>query len=429
MIKLPKEISKVLKKLGDAGFEAYAMGCCVRDSILGKSPLDWDISTNARLDDMRAIFPEAKVLDKALHVIRMEYSDAGGDGGITVDVSVFRDRSPSNGPASLEILFVTDLRRDLEGRDFTINAMADNPVKRFVDPFEGRQDIKEKLVRTIGDPATRFEEQPILMMRAIRTAAELDFDLPKQMHQAIVEKASLLENADIREIRSEFEAILTAEHAGKGLRMLAASDLIPMIVGDMATKMTTRQVDLFNGLADGIDKTKKKLDRSLGLFFQCFEKEGRNAIERLQYDGALYQHLIDALTQVEAVFFLADKMELKQYIASVGMDRYGYLHNLAKAQHLVYGKNDFKVENREHIMKEIEKNKEPLFVEDLAIDGNDIIEAGIADGDKAGELLGMLVDVVHRYPNKNNREDLLIYAKKFKKSRLRSIFRKVKWLR
>ena len=431
MIKLPKEVNNIIKALEKKGFSAYAVGGCVRDSLTGQQPIDWDLATNAESKDMKAIFPEAKVISEKYSVIRIDHTKDDDDDGIIADVATFRKEGPYSDkrrPDSVE--FVQSIEEDLKRRDFTVNAIADNPSGKIVDPFEGRKDIENRLIRTVGDPIERFSEDPLRMIRAVRVAAELDFDIHKKTYEAIVANAGLLSKANIKKIREEFERIITAPNAGKGLRMLAGADLMPAIIGDVAAKLNRRQMQQFSTLCDNIDKTKPVLKRRLGLFYTCFEeKKGMQAIEILDYDEKTKESLKDALLMMEKLHFLRTGVDLKAFLVKYGPERYEYLDNLSKAQRIVYDLGDAKIISRHELLKMIKDNNEPIYIEDLAIKGDDIIKAGIAEGEQVGHLLLMLTDIVHKKPKDNNKKTLLKYARKFNKNKLAARTRKVKWLR
>lgn len=425
MIKLPKEVSQALKTLEAAGTEGYAAGACVRECLMGNEPLDWDIITPAPLETLKEIFPKADVLSKRESILRIDKTKDGNEEGIILDISTYRKPGFDG-----KVQFCGSVEEDLGGRDFTINAIADNPALSLKDPWQGRDDIKKKMVRTISDPKEAFEKEPALMLKAILLAAELDFDLPKTAHEAMMEKAGLLEKVPVSQRRELLSDIIIAEHAGKGLRMLAASDLMPGLVGDAALDMTRRQRELFGDLAEGIDQLKPVAERRLGLLYLCFEKKGPQAIEFLDYDEKTRQHLMDAMTEMTKIFFIRDKAELKNYIYKVGMERYNYVHNLAKAQRIVYPTGNVKVENRHYLMEEIMAGKEPIFIEDLAIDAQDILDEGITDSqERAAYLLELLPAVVHQKPQLNKKKELLKCARRFNKSKLSAAFRGVKWLR
>lgn len=425
MIKLPKEVSQALKTLESAGVEAHAAGACVRESILGNAPLDWDIITPAGLETLKKLFPKAEVFSEKESIVRIDRTKDGDEEGMILDISSCRKKGSDGKPQ-----FCESVEEDLKARDFTINAIADIQGGSLIDPCGGREDIKKKLVRTISEPREAFEKKPVLMLEAIYLAAELDFDLPKTLHEAMLEKSGLLKNVSVSQRRELLQDIIVAEHAGKGLRMLAGSKLMPALVGEAASSMTRYGRGLFNDLAAGIDKLKPVAERRLGLLYLCFEKKGQQAIELLEYDPKTHQHLMDATTEMTKIFFIRDKAELKSYIYKVGMERYNYLQNLAKAQRIVYPSGNVKVENRHYLMEEINALHEPIFIEDLAIDAQDILNEGITDSEeRAAYLLGLLPAVVHQKPGKNKKKDLLRYARRFNKSKLHAALRGVKWLR
>lgn len=426
MIKLPKEVSKVIKTLEGAGYETYAVGGCVRDSLLGIPPSDWDLATSALAEDVVRLVEGAKVYSEKFSVCRITFEEG------TVDIATFRKEGAySDHRRPDEVEFITSIEEDLKRRDFTVNAIADNPERPIVDPFGGRDDLKERLIRTVGDAAIRFEEDPLRMLRAIRLAAELDFDLHKSVYQGILEKNHLISGLSTDRIRGEFEKILVAKNAGKGLRMLAGADLMKFIVGEeRSEKMSKRELEKFNTVMENIDKTMPVLDRRLGIFYTVFEEaRGLKAIKQLAYDGDMEQKLTDAMTLLPLLYFLSNKYDFKCFLIKYGLARYEYLNTLSKAQRIVYDHDDIKILGRKHIYEDILEFKEPIFIEDLAINGDDLLEAGIADGEKIGQILLMLVDVVHMKPNLNTREELMGYARRFSKNKFSAAFRKLKWVK
>jgi len=426
MIKLPKDVNKVIKALEAAGFETYAVGGCVRDSLLGLSPSDWDIATAAKINQIIGVLPEAKVLSEKYGVAQVKFEDGN------IDIATFRiEGAYSDHRRPDEVEFITSIEEDLKRRDFTVNAIADNPDKVIVDPFGGREDLKARLIKTVGNPSERFEEDPLRMLRAIRLAAELGFDLHKSVCDGILEKKHLIEGLSKERIRNEFEKIIISNNTGKGLRMLAGMGIMQYIVGaERSEKMGKREIENFNLVADNIDKTMPIVDRRLGLFYTVFdESRGLKALKVLEFDGAMEQKLTDALILLSQLYFLSNKYDFKRFLIKYGMDRYDYLNGLAKVQRIVYDHDEVKIMARAHILEDIRKFKEPIFIEDLAIDGNDFIEEGIAEGEKIGKILLMLVDIVHMKPNLNTRSEMLRYARQFSKSRLAASFRKVKWIK
>lgn len=430
MIKLPKEVAKIMKTLTDAKQEAFAVGDCVRDALLGRKPVGWDIATDAPLDKLKELFPEAQVHSQKYSILRMEfieehYDDEGkfaGEDGIIVDIGTYR-RGGLN--------FSDKIEDDIARRAFTVNAIADNPYK-IVDPYNGREDIKKKLIRTTRPAEELFREDPIQMMKAIHYAAELDFDLTKDVFEAIAGNYQLLESVSVDKIRDEFTETITASHGGKGLSLIMDTGILNILLGaDVVARLSNREKSDLVILSQNIDKTYQVPERRLGLFYTCVSrKKATPSIEKLNFDSATYQHLTDAVRDMAKLYFTAQPEELKRFIYERGWDRYQYLANLEKAQRIVFDyHSDTKIKSKMYMIDEFKRKGEAVFVEDLAIDANDLIEAGICTTDNAGKMLSMLVETIHVKPNLNDYKELLKLAKKYKKSKLAAMTRGVKWLR
>lgn len=429
MIRLPKEVSRIIKVLEAKGHEVYAVGGCVRDSLLGKNPIDFDMATDAKLDEITEIFPDAKVISEKYSVVRFDHSDPENeDEGVIIDLATFRiDGEYSDHRRPDEVTFTDKIEEDLKRRDFTVNAIAENPQKSPVDPYGGRDDIKERLIRTVGEPEARFREDPIRMLRAVRFAAQLGFDLERNTGEALFACRDLLKHVSKDAVRSEFEKIITAENAGKGLKLLANLELMKYIVGEeISGSLNRHEAERFEGLTQGIDNTFQVLERRLGVFYSCFEnKRGEQAIEFLGFDNKTKEMLLDAVYLQDKIFFIMNEIELKDFLAKYGRERYDYLHNLAKASCLIYDRSNMKIQSRNLMMEKIESRNDPIYIEDLAVSGQDLIDEGIAKGRKVGEILMMLTDVVHRKPYKNTREDLLDHARRFSRNKFAAITRNI----
>ena len=330
-LELPKEIHEIIDAIEAKGFEAYAVGSAIRDVLLGRAPLEWDLATNAPLEELTAIFPSAEIVSEELEFIRLE---TGGNDEISV-------------------IFFDDIKEELKRRDFTANAVAYAPQKGFVDPFDGRHDIVNKLVRMTGDPIERLTEDPIKMMRAIRLTAETGFDLHMQIYRVIYEKSTLLENVDIDNMRTEFEKLIVGDFAGKGLKMLDGTGLIKYIIGDIyKTKAEFRK---FESLTERMGKAVSDRMVRLGLFYTCFNnKDALSAIERLKFDSETIARLDDAINELESLNYCTDKFEFEQLISRIGIIRYKYLDDLSRAKQAVYNLHDRKILDRQAMMAEIE---------------------------------------------------------------------------
>ncbi len=431
MIKLPKEVSRLMKAMEGAGFEAYGVGDCVRDSLMGEKPFAWDLVTNARLDELTQLFPDGKVIDEEREILRFEYirevydkdGEFQGEEGVIVDIGPYRSEDGS---------FCEKVEDDLARRDFTINAIADNPNK-IADPFDGRGDIKGKLIRTVGPAEDRFKERPILMFRAVRLVSQLGFDLHKSVMDAIVKNYKLLHREDMAKVRREFTAMIGGPYAGKAMSMVIDTGLLDIILGeDIASDLNRREMSELTLFCKNIDKTKLVADRRLGVFYTALgKKKAEASIERLGFSGDTLQHLTDAVSDMAKLYFVGQKPKLKQFIYQRGWDRYNYMAMLEKAQRIVYEHHtDSKIKSRIYLLEEIKALHEPIFVEDMKISAEDLIEAGIlAEGEDGKVLLSQMVEHLHLHPELNTRKELLKLAKKFKRNKIAALTRGVRWLR
>ncbi|MDF2655236.1 MAG: tRNA nucleotidyltransferase, partial [Bacillota bacterium] len=251
MIKLPPEIAAIIGTIESAGFEAYAVGGCVRDSILGREADDWDLTTNAAQKDLFLLFPEASVINKRLGVMRVTRD------GITADIAAFRiDGEYKDYRRPETVLFTGELSEDLKRRDFTMNAIAVNPFRGEIDLYQGREDIEKRLIRGIGNPERRFEEDALRILRGVRFAAQLGFDVETETLQAMKRKTMLLTHISLERVLDEFCKTVRSPSCSKGLKLFSETGAWNYILGEecyrSATSSEWRKLSL---LLEGIDNT------------------------------------------------------------------------------------------------------------------------------------------------------------------------------
>ena len=236
MIKLPKEIVHMINVIEAAGFEAYAVGGCVRDSILGRHPEDWDLTSNASRDTLGALFPDATIVNRQLGVMRITI------GEITADIAAYRiDGAYKDYRRPEKVIFTEEIDEDLKRRDFTMNAIAFSPDRGVVDPYNGRSDIEKKVIRGIGNPCVRFEEDALRILRGIRFAAQLDFEVDKDTLHAMTEKKELLTYISMERVLDEFSKTITARNSGKGVQLYLETGVLIYILGEDCIKKTIEQ--------------------------------------------------------------------------------------------------------------------------------------------------------------------------------------------
>ena len=213
-IRLDAGAAALLARLHGAGYAAYAVGGCVRDSLLGRTPQDWDLCTSARPEQVLALFGEGQCIPTGLQhgTVTIKY------GGQLYETTTFRTEGAyTDGRHPDEVHFVPDVRQDLARRDFTINAMAYNDAEGLIDPFGGQQDLQQGILRAVGDPATRFEEDALRILRALRFSARLGFALDEATAAAALQARDTLQSVSAERIYTEIDGLLGAPNAGPTL--------------------------------------------------------------------------------------------------------------------------------------------------------------------------------------------------------------------
>ena len=214
IISLPTNVNKIIDTLYNAGYEAYAVGGCIRDSILSKNPYDWDITTNARPEEVKKLFP--KTLDTGIKHGTVSILFKENNQFKSYEVTTYRcDGLYSDGRHPDDVTFVNNLHEDLARRDFTINAIAYNEKAGIVDDFSGISDLENKIVRAVGDPLSRFKEDALRMMRAIRFSAQLSFEIDKKTYDAIITLAENLSHVSKERIAVELIKVLLSDNPEK----------------------------------------------------------------------------------------------------------------------------------------------------------------------------------------------------------------------
>ena len=206
-IELPEKVEGIIQTLMQAGYEAYAVGGCVRDSLLGKEPKDWDITTSAKPEEVKRLFP--KTIDTG--ILHGTVTVMSGREGF--EVTTYRiDGKYEDSRHPKEVTFTPNLLEDLKRRDFTINAMAYNESTGLVDEFDGIGDLKRGVIRCVGEAEQRFKEDALRMMRAVRFAAQLGFSIDEDTKEAICKLAPTLKNISAERIQVELVKLLESDH-------------------------------------------------------------------------------------------------------------------------------------------------------------------------------------------------------------------------
>ena len=235
IIQLPGKVKFIIDTLTDAGWEAYAVGGCVRDSVLGRVPGDWDITTSASPEQIKGLFP--KTVDTGIQHGTVTVLE-GGEGFEVTTYRIDGEYQDMRHPS--EVVFTSDLMEDLKRRDFTINAMAYNEKEGLIDAFDGIKDLQEKKIRCVGNPEDRFGEDALRMMRAVRFAAQLGFTIEDRTRQSMVSLAGNLGAVSPERIQTELVKLLISDHPEE-MRTLYETGMTAVFLPEFDAMMDTPQ--------------------------------------------------------------------------------------------------------------------------------------------------------------------------------------------
>ena len=404
IISLPTNVNKIIDTLYNAGYEAYAVGGCIRDSILSKNPYDWDITTNARPEEVKKLFP--KTLDTGIKHGTVSILFKENNQFKSYEVTTYRcDGLYSDGRHPDDVTFVNNLHEDLARRDFTINAIAYNEKAGIVDDFSGISDLENKIVRAVGDPLSRFKEDALRMMRAIRFSAQLSFEIDKKTYDAIITLAENLSHVSKERIAVELIKVLLSDNPEK-VYLFFDTKLSKYITEDFDKvnkeklfRCDKKHIALFSLLFSNEDIAKKiLLDLKLDM-------DTINKVSRLIEEKSKVQQ---NSAKINEYFF--DQKTIKSLILNLGFE-------LAKEFLSVLA---FKYNvNFNDIIEKInsyEKNATPIFLKDLAVNGDWFKEQGYA-GPDIGSAMNFVLSKIWENEKLNNKEDIKLILNEMKVSK------------
>lgn len=408
---IPKGAAHIIKTLRDNGYEAYAVGGCVRDSILGHVPEDWDITTRALPHEVKGLF--SHVIDTGIEhgtVTVLKY-------GESFEVTTYRiDGKYSDGRHPDKVQFTPSLEEDLKRRDFTINAMAYDPEEGLVDLFGGIEDLKNGIIKAVGDPDQRFTEDALRIMRAVRFAAQLSFEIEPATYAAISEHAENLGRVSMERIRVEFEKTLMSDNPGY-VDLYKDLGLAPYIIRDK--KICARCFDpAAEKLYTAFEVSGSALRYlRLAAFFKNVDAGNvKTALRSLTYDNKTKSH-VSNIVKYKDYNVLPDRKMIKLAMLEMGDDDFdlvmAYKAAVLKTE-VAYGdmrcaqaRDERNIEDIVEIADEIRAKGEPYKISMLDVSGKDLIEAGMEKGSAIGEKLNELLMKVIEDPGLNEKSRLL----------------------
>lgn len=402
-IKLPETVGTILKTLRDAGFEAYAVGGCVRDSILGVTPKDWDITTSATPLETKALFK--RTIDTGIQHGTVTVM-INGEG---YEVTTYRvDGKYTDGRHPQEVTFTASLVEDLKRRDFTINAMAYNEEHGVVDCFGGTEDLERGIIRCVGDAKERFSEDALRMLRAVRFSGVLGFDICEDTLAAIKEMAAAITKISRERIQAELDKLILSSYPDR-IKALYDTKLIDHIFKqEWKTTENTDNTDK-SIMARLLTVAPKEHYVRWALFITYVNAD--NILCSLKFDNSTIK-ICNQLLKYKDEALSCFEPDLRHSIVKVGKDIFGKYY-LPYRMTLAAGNSAALEELKlvEAAYRTIISRGDCLAVSELTVNGNDIRSLGVSEGKEIGRILNELFELVLTDCTKNDREYLLRHVK------------------
>jgi poly(A) polymerase/tRNA nucleotidyltransferase (CCA-adding enzyme) len=454
--KIPKEILDIGETLEKAGFEAYLVGGCVRDLLLGAEPKDWDITTNAVPEEIQKLFPDSVYENQFGTVgvkINLETSDVPniGDNKRTSDVQIIeittyrKEGKYTDKRHPDDIKFAKTVEEDLARRDFTINAMALNLRPNIVDPFNGREDLKNKIIRVVGNPEERFQEDALRLMRAVRFMAQLGFIIEKNTEAAIKKHAGLLEFISKERVRDEFSKLLMTDCAAEGIKKMQELGLLKIVVPEleMGVGITQNRHHIYTVFEHSVRSLRYAAEQNFPLHIRLAallhdvakpqskrgegpdstfyghqvvgEKMALEILDKLRFSKEITEKI--ALLIREHMFVYDPETVTdagaRRLLRRVGPENIDDLFRLREADRIGSGVPKAQPYRLRHLKFRIEKvSKDPISAKMLKVNGEDVLrEANLRPGPKIGYILAILLEEVLDDPSLNEQEILVARIK------------------
>lgn len=436
---MPKNVDIAINLLQSAGFEAYAVGGCVRDSLLGKTPNDWDITTSAKPEDMKSVFADFHCIDTGIkHGTVTVVID-----GEPLEITTFRlDGEYEDNRHPKSVTFTSNLGADLGRRDFTVNAMAYSKKTGTVDLFGGQNDLKNKIIRCVGDPDRRFNEDALRILRALRFASALDFEIEEKTAQSLLKNRALLGNISEERIAKELLKLVCGKGAKRILTDFAPvlfeilPELQPMYknshdnphhcydiyehtliaVESIDPEPTLRFAMLLHDC--GKPAVKKFDENSVAHFYghQRISAEiSAQILARLKVSNKFRDEILLLVSNHDRWELYENTEKMPRYLSKFGLDGVLKLLKVMRADVLAqspeYRYRLDQIADAEEIAKNLAAQKPCLSLSELQINGRTLMDIGIPQGRKLGAVLAQLLDEVIDGVTKNTQEALTTRAR------------------
>lgn len=436
---IPREIKSILDKLQENGWEAFIVGGCVRDLVMGHSPQDWDITTDARPEEIQKIFPDS-FYENVFGTVGIK-TDSESPSLQVVEITTYRTESTYSDQRHPDsIKFATTLEEDLKRRDFTINTLAIDKNGEVVDLFGGQADLKKKIVRAVGNANERFSEDALRMIRAIRFATTLNFEIEAKTTEAIKKNARLMERISPERIRDEFAKIVSADQGSRGVEKLREAGLMPFVIPELLEGRGVSQnlhhiytvwEHNLRALQYACDKKYSLAVRLASLWHDVGKPRSKRGEGKY---STFYGHeMIGAkmtakiLTRLKFPSDLADKItklvrwhlfyynvgevtesSVRRLVANIGKENVEDLIKVREADRIGSGTPKARPYKLRHLQFMIDKvARDPLSSKMLKINGTELMTLlNLSSGPQIGLILAALMEEVLDDPIKNNKDYL-----------------------
>lgn len=444
----PKEVEDVIRELEKKGYEAFLVGGCVRDFLRGIEPKDFDVATNAKPKEVKKIFKKS-LYNNNFGTVTV-FTDSKEKKLREIEVTTYREEEDYSDQRHPEkISFVKDIKEDLKRRDFTINAMAVSLSKKLTDPFSGKDDIEKKIVRAVGNPTERFSEDALRMMRAVRFACSLNFQIEEETKKSIKKNASLLKNISGERIRDEFVKIIMTPRASEGVEELRKLGLLEqflpeLVEGDGVAQSKHHIYDCYKhavyslryaakkefsfhvrmaALLHDIGKPKSKQGEGEKATFHNHEVIGakmtRNILNRLKFKKE-DREKITLLVRYHLFYYNVGEVSessIRRLLRKVGKENIEELLEVRMADRIGSGVPKAEPYKLRHMRYLIEKvSQDAISTSMLEVTGNDVMEImNISPGPVIGDVLSIVLLKVINNPELNKKNVLRKEVERIKK--------------
>ena len=433
-LSIPSNAEKILRILEENGYEAYVVGGCVRDSVLGRTPDDWDITTSAKPEQVKELF--YRTIDTGLkHGTVTVLMDKEG-----FEVTTYRvDGDYEDGRHPKEVLFTSSLEEDLKRRDFTINAMAYHPDRGLVDLFHGMDDIRNKVIRCVGSPLERFQEDALRILRAVRFSAQLGFAVEKETEDGIRALAPNLKCVSAERIQTELVKLLVSSHpdylrtayeTGVTRQFLPEFDvcmgteqntphhcwtvgehILHSLAGVRADKVLRLTMLLHDIGKPAVKTTDEKGRDHFKTHGAQSEKMAKIILRRLKFDNDTTEKVCRLIRWHDARP-LPEMKQVRRAVNRIGEDIFPLYLEVQRADMLAQSgykraEKEARLDGVTLCYRKILEENQCISLKELAVNGKDLIEAGYRPGPEIGEKLNFLLEHVLECPEDNRKEILL----------------------